>query len=319
MKTLTPIAIFAYNRPDHLRKLLESLIACRRLDECVVHFFCDGAKKPEHEESVMSARKVVHEYAIRLTANIVEQNENLGLARSIVKGVTELCERYGRVIVLEDDLILHPAFLDFMLQSLDRYENDDRVAQVAGFVFPIKNTSAADAFFLPLTTSWGWATWDRAWKSFSWDVTEGLNKLANDDLLRSRFDLDGAYPYFNMLCHAAEGKIDSWAIRWHMQMFFRDKLTLYPHRSLVWQNGFDDFATHTRGRSGSFQIPLGDWSNFEFQKDVSFPADVDFDRELFDTLKSFLATLSSTGQRRLPFSQVGTKLKNMLRHLVFKE
>ncbi len=158
------------------------------------------------------------------------------------------------MIVLEDDLILHPFFLDFMLQSLDRYANDECVAQVAGFTFPIKMPAKPDAFFLPLTTSWGWATWQRAWKLFSWETESALQMLEADPHMRTRFDLDGAYRYSNMLHLAAEGKVDSWAIRWYWQTFSANKLTLYPRRSLVWQNGFDEFATHTTAARPGIQI-----------------------------------------------------------------
>ena len=131
MNVKTPIAIFAYKRPRHLRQLLDLMLQCERLDECQVHIFCDGAKKPEDAENVRATREVARETAYRLKdTRLIEREENLGLARSIVSGVTELCEQYGRVIVLEDDFILHPFVFDFMLQSLDRYADEEQVAQV---------------------------------------------------------------------------------------------------------------------------------------------------------------------------------------------
>jgi GT2 family glycosyltransferase len=190
MNAKTPVVIFAYNRPRHLRQLFDSLLQCTRLDECQVHIFCDGAKKPEHDPGVQAARQSVDKFAPSLNATVVKREHNVGLARSIVSGVTELCEQYGRVIVLEDDFILHPFFLDFMLQSLDCFADEEQVAQIAGFTFPIQTPPKPDSFFLPLTTSWGWTTWQRAWKLFSWETESALQILDADLQMRSRFDLD---------------------------------------------------------------------------------------------------------------------------------
>jgi len=285
----TPIAVFAYNRPRHLHQLFSSLLQCARLDECQVHIFCDGAKKPEHELGVLAERQVVREFAPLLNnACVIEREKNLGLARSIVSGVTELCKQYGRVIVLEDDLILHPFFLDFILQSLDRYADDECVAQVAGFTFPINTPAKPDTFFLPLTTSWGWATWQRAWKLFSWETGAALQILEADPDMRKRFDLDGAYPYLDMLHQAAEAKVDSWAIRWYWQIFSANKLTLYPRRSLVWQNGFDESATNTISARSDQQPLLDKFLREQWRNPISFPDILHADDIEFDKLKIFL-------------------------------
>ena len=163
-----PIAVFAYNRPSHLSSALESLSRNDRLSECNVVVYCDGPKTRQDVSPVAAARRVASEWASGHGGTVVERKENLGLAQSIVAGVSEQCEAAGRVIVVEDDLILAPRFVDYMLQALDRYEAEDRVYQVSGFMFPVDHPLEPDAFLLPLTTTWGWATWARAWKAFDW-------------------------------------------------------------------------------------------------------------------------------------------------------
>lgn len=284
----TPIAIFLYNRPDHARQLFDSLLKCSRLEECKVYVFCDGAKNPQHANTVQAAREVVHEYSSSLKAEVFEREQNLGLAHSIVNGVTELCKQYGRAIVLEDDFILHPFFLDFMLQSLDRYADDERVAQVAGFTFPIDTPEKPDAFFLPLTTSWGWATWQRGWNLFSWDTGSALESLNADPQLQARFNLHGAYPYADMMRLTAEGKMDSWAIRWYWHTFLANKLTLYPHRSLVWQNGFDLAATNTTGLWSGLQKQVNEFLAESWSNPLLFPEIVQTDETAFQKLENFL-------------------------------
>lgn len=284
----TPIAVFAYNRPRHLRQLFESLMRCERLNECEVHIFCDGPKKPEHVAYVQAARQVVDEFAPQLHASVIKREQNLGLGCSIVSGVSELCKQAGRIIVLEDDLILHPFFVNFMLQALDHYTNDQDVAQVAGFTFPILTHPKPDAFFLPITTSWGWATWWRAWNLFEWDIEFALSELDSDPLLRFRFDLEGSYPYGDILRSAVEGKVDSWAIRWYWSVFSTGKLVLYPRHSLVWQNGFDESATHTRFAQPSFQTSRKTLYQLELNDVVIFPATVRCDNIILDRLKKHL-------------------------------
>lgn len=284
----TPLAVFAYNRPRHLRQLLESLMRCERLDECQVHFFCDGVKRPEHEANVQAARQVVDEFAPQLHASVIKREQNLGLARSIVSGVSELCAQAGRVIVLEDDFILHPFFVNFMLQALERYAEDERVAQVAGFTFPILTPTKPDAFFLPVITSWGWATWSRAWDLFAWDLQSALSRLEADPALRARFDLDGAYPYTEMLRSTLQGRVDTWDIQWYWSVFSAGKLVLYPRCSLVWQNGFDEFATHTRSGNSNLQGSLKRFYQARWDAQVEFPADVCANNLAFERLKRLL-------------------------------
>jgi GT2 family glycosyltransferase len=205
MSAKTPIAIFAYNRPDHTRLLLESLIKCARLDECAVYIYCDGARNPEHIVNVQAARQVAREFSLSLNnAHIIERDQNMGVDHSIVNGVTELCAQYGRIIVLEDDLVLHPQFLNYMLSSLDRYENEVRVAQISGYMFPVKHAITPDAFFLPYITSWGWATWKRSWELFDW--SPDISALG-DEQIKSQFNHNGITNHSEMLLHYFAGYI----------------------------------------------------------------------------------------------------------------
>lgn len=104
----TPIAVFSYNRPTHIRRLLVSLERCIGLNFNRVHIFCDGAKSNKDQEQVNANRKVVRDWARCAGAHVIERDNNLGLANSIVSGVGNFCDLYGQVIVLEDDLVVAP-------------------------------------------------------------------------------------------------------------------------------------------------------------------------------------------------------------------
>ncbi len=284
----TPIAIFLYKRPNHARQLLDSLQRCSRLNECNIYIYCDGVNKPADFVGVQETRSVAREFASKYNVVIQEREQNMGLARSIVGGVTQLCAEYGRVIVLEEDFILHPFFIDFMLQSLDHYANEEDVAQVTGFSFPINKSPNPDAFFLPIVSIWGWATWQRAWNLFSWDALPALETLGADHQLQYRFDLDASYPYTDMMRLVAEGRIDAWAILWYWQTFSANKLTLYPRQSLVWQNGFDAVAVNTKGTWLGMQEPLDSFKQVAWSHSIVFPEAIKTNPVTFENLKEFL-------------------------------
>ena len=145
--------------------------------------------------------------------------------------------------MVEDDLRISPVFLDYMNRALDRYEDDQRVMQISGHMFPVDLPDEVDAVFLPFTTSWGWATWRRAWEKFDPDM-HALETLKHNRSMRIKFDLDGAYPYYRMLQQQVAGRKDSWAIRWYLSVFSSDGIVLYPKESMVDNRGFDGSGTH---------------------------------------------------------------------------
>lgn len=238
-----PVALFAFRRPAHTRRALESYFANPEARESELHVFCDGPRSDAEREAVSETRAVVRSFAGE-NVRVVERPENMGLARSVMAGVSQLCRDHGRAIVLEDDLVLAPTFLAFLNEALERYRDVEDVFSVSGYMFPVDLTDVdADAVFLPLTSSWGWATWDRAWRAFATGEASHA-ALEADAALRRRFDV-GGYPYFEMLESQLRGEIDSWAIRWYATAFLRRGITLFPARSLVTNAGFDGTGVHS--------------------------------------------------------------------------
>jgi hypothetical protein len=274
MSTNAPIALFAYKRPLHLKKTLESLSNCAGASESELFIFCDGARAEMDSKDVMEARRIAKSRKWCGVNNVIEQDKNLGLAKSIISGVTELCAKYGRVIVIEDDLLVSRFFLSYMNRALDFYENKERVMQISGHMFPVELKAETDAIFLPFASSWGWATWGRAWAHFDGEMKD-YHKLEDDAKLRKRFDLDGAYPFFKMLRSQHEGSIDSWAIRWYLSVFMRGGLTLFPRKTLVENTGFDGSGTHCDSSEKSLTEPLKDFNVVNFPKDIEV-SDSDF-------------------------------------------
>lgn len=237
-----PIVIFAYNRPWHLEQTLISLSRCQEWEESEVFVFCDGPKTVVDTAAVAEVDSVVEKLKSRRRIQHNKSSINLGLARSVIKGVTQVLQDFEEVIVLEDDMVVSDKFLAYMNEGLRHFRNEERVASIHGYVYPLKS-SVPDAFFLRGADCWGWATWKRAWADFEEDG-ESLLKALNAKNLLWEFDMQGSYSYSQMLKDQVLGKNNSWAIRWHASQFLKNRLTLYPGKTMVRNIGLDGSGTH---------------------------------------------------------------------------
>ena len=239
---LAPIVLFAYARPAHTRRTVESLLENPLAARSDLVVYSDGPRTPDARDAVEAVREYLATLRGFHSVTLRPRKENRGLARSVITGVTEVLDAHDRAVVLEDDLVLSPHFLAYMNEALDRFADDERVASVHGYVYPV-GRPLPEAFFLRGADCWGWATWRRAWRLFDPDGRHLLDELQRRDLVRS-FDFDGARPYSRMLEDQVQGRKDSWAIRWHASAFLAGKLTLYPGRTLVQNIGTDGTGTH---------------------------------------------------------------------------
>lgn len=238
--TIAPIALFVYNRPDHTRQTVEALQKNDLAKDSILFVFADAPKSGSQAAAVHEVRKFISQIDGFKSVTIIEQGKNLGLAKSIVDGVTSLCEKHGRVIVLEDDLITSPHFLKFMNDALDMYEDEDQVMHISGSTFPIE-AMEDETFFLRAPFCWGWATWDRAWRHFS-KTNDVMSKF--DRKMRRDFTFNGSYHSWRQLAGNKKGLINTWFVYWYATLFIRGGLALFPGRSLVKNIGMDGSGVH---------------------------------------------------------------------------
>lgn len=269
---VAPIALFTYNRPDHLRRTLVALKGCDLARKSDLFVFSDGPKTSRDEAAVAQVRAIVNAIDGFASVKVTTREQNHGLADSIAGGVTELCRTRGAVIALEDDLVVAPGYLRFMNEALSRYWNEKAVMQVSGYVLPmprIKNLG--DTFLCRVASSWGWATWDRAWSCFNTDSEKLLSDLSSQ-VQRHRFDVDGSYPYYDMLQQQSVGQLDVWGVRWYASMFRENGLCLYPTESLVQNIGMDGSGMHCNA-STRFDVRLSGKEHWTFVETVEESGD----------------------------------------------
>jgi hypothetical protein len=295
---LAPIALFVYNRPRHTAQTVEALQKNVLAEDSHLFIFSDAAKNPAANESVVAVRQFIRTIAGFKSVTIVERDRNHGLAESIINGVTGLCQDFGQVIVVEDDLVTSPYFLSFMNQGLDLYRDESRVISIHGYTFPMK-TQLPETFFIKGADCWGWATWKRGWDLFEPDGSALLKELKLREL-SAQFDFNGACNYTKMLSNQCKGRNDSWAIRWYASAFLADKLTLYPGRSLVRNIGVDGTGEHCSA-TATFDCELA-------ERPVSVTAAAPLEnREVRALMEGFLRSI------RVPlFSRIRNKVRRFM-------
>ncbi|PGK34790.1 sugar transferase [Bacillus anthracis] len=245
---LAPVIIFVYNRPEHTIQTIEALSKNELARESNIFIFSDAAKNEESVEKVKVVRDYidsVEEKKYFKSFTITKSEANKGLAKSVIHGVSEIISKYGKVIVLEDDLITAPDFLIYMNDALDYYCNLDKVWSISGYNIPIAfpKDYKSEIYYSYRGCSWGWATWKNRWDQVDWDVKDYV-EFKSSRRLKNRFNRGGR-DMANMLDSQMEGIIDSWAIRWCYTQSRRNLLTVYPVKSRVKNIGLDGSGTHS--------------------------------------------------------------------------
>lgn len=228
--------------------MLRSLINNQHFEESEVFVFADGPKENATEADIAKireVRKLFEQFSNKTNVKLRFSEKNRGLTTSIVSGITEIINRYGKIIVIEDDLELSPGFLKYMNDALNLYENEDRVMHVGGYMVP-HNKNLPETFFLRAPTIWGWGTWKRAWDKFEIDAVVLLKNLEQKFGKNFSYELDvnGTYSYTKQLKDIASGKLDTWDIQWTASIYLYSGLCLHPNNSLSRNNGFDGSGVH---------------------------------------------------------------------------
>lgn len=240
--TTAPIVLFVYNRPWHTRQTVEALSRNHLAHASDLFIYSDASKTADAIQPVSEVREYLKTIDGFRSVTVTERVHNFGLAGSVIAGVSEIVEKFGQVVVLEDDLVTSPHFLSFMNDALQLYRDMEDVISIHGYLYPLA-AKLPESFFLKGADCWGWATWKRGWDLFESNGRKLLSGLRARKLIR-RFDFKGGYPYSRMLEDQIAGLNDSWAVRWYASALLHDKLTLYPGRSLVHNIGNDDSGTH---------------------------------------------------------------------------
>ncbi|HBG65480.1 MAG TPA: sugar transferase [Treponema sp.] len=290
-----PIVLFVYNRPDHTARTLEALAGNELAPSSELFVFADGPRpgaSPEQLQRIAETRAVVRRpYAFK-SLSVQEAPQNKGLAASIISGVTEIVQRYGSVIVLEDDIVTGRYFLTYMNEALERYEQQKSIWHITGWCDPFMTKGDDYAWLYPVMDCWGWATWADRWSHFKKDIPE-LKQRFTPPLIK-KFNINGTEPVmWEQVLENENGTKNTWAIFWYAALFLQGGLCLAPSKSLVRNIGFDNSGEHC-GENAAQEITASLDSRI-----VRFPEKLQVSRFEFRQLQRFMRKKNKLTFRRL--------------------
>jgi hypothetical protein len=280
--SLSPVIIFAFNRPYAFFNVIESLKQNQLSSESDLFIYVDGPRKKYFEdiEKIKQVQNIALSVQGFKTTTCIFSKTNKGLAKSIIEGVTFVIAKYGKAIVLEDDLIVSINFLMFMNEGLNRHEHESKVFSICGYTNKIKipQNYSYDAYFSTRSSSWGWATWYDRWTTVDWE----LHDWEQYKKMKKVFNHWGGSDCFHMLRSVKEGWVDSWAIRFVFSEFLQNKLSLFPVISKIKNEGFDGNGAN-----------CPKWSRFKYEFDAKekkrfvFPRKIELNTDLHHSAMSY--------------------------------
>lgn len=265
---LSPVVLFVYKRSNHTRQVLEALSVCQNSKNTPLIIYSDGAKtnsSSKDKEEIEQTRQILRAFKEQnqnhfLSIEIYEAQSNKGLSKSVKEGITEQINNYGRVIVLEDDIVPQKGFLNYMNEALEKYQNEEKVWGISSYAYPLENETHVkqETFFLPINSSWGWATWKRAWNKIDFDIERIFQKFEEKSVTKQEYNF-GNYYYYQILEAQRDQKIDSWAAFLMATLFLEKGWFLFPKYSLSKNIGFDATGTHCTEEDLFFNSPVIDF------------------------------------------------------------
>jgi len=281
MNSIAPVILFVYNRPDHTIKTLTALEKNKQADQTTLYIYSDAAKNESSIDAVAEVRKIINKLWNFKQVVIIERTTNWGLAANVIDGVTKVVNEHGKVIVLEDDLETSVFALEYFNQALEFYKDEDQVMEISGYGYPLKDLDKLpETFFFRVANSWGWATWDRAWRHFNPNIDELVSDFTAEQI--HQFSIEGKENFWKQVQELKAGKINSWAIRWYASVFKKNGLVLYPRNSMTQNIGNDGSGTHTASES-TYQVTLA-------ENPVSyFPTEISENKQAYEAIKYFYA------------------------------
>jgi len=283
MQELAPIILFVYNRPWHTKKTIEALKNNELAGESDLFIFADNTVDDKNKESVDSVRSYVKTIDGFKTVNIVGRETNFGLAKNVISGVTEVIDRYSKVIVLEDDIVCARTYLSYMNKLLSYYQYNKKIYSVTAYTYPIKIpvNYKYDVYFSPRASSWGWGTWKDRWETVDWEVKDYVNFIKNPKRIKS-FNAGGD-DLTKMLKEQMNGKIDSWSIIWSYAHFKNNSYCVFPTKSRLKNIGADRSGIHTN-KTKKFDVEL-----YEEETELNLKEEVIFDQAIIKNFQKFFS------------------------------
>ena len=264
-KELAPIAFFSYNRRNHTESAINSLLDNELASETELFVFSDGAKTKKDEEKVNDVREYLKTVTGFKKIHYVFRKENYGMKKNIIDGISEIVDSFGRVIVVEDDIIVTKRFLEYMNKALDQYRDEKRVMAISSYTSSIDKTKLEDFYFLPWFNCWGWGTWKDRWNLFNDDADLLVSNTSKKEI--KYININGSFQgMWNQVLANQSGMLKSWAIFFYVAICKNNGLVLHS------KDGFSsNIGADGSGVSGAQNDKLINVRLDEYNEEIELP------------------------------------------------
>jgi len=267
----TPILLIVYNRPELTLKVFNKI---RELKPKYLFIAADGPnpKKQDDKEKCKQARKIINFIDWPCKVKTKFRKNNLGCALSVSSAITWFFDNIEEGIILEDDCLPSYSFFYFCENLLEKYKKNKDVMVISGTnLLKSWKYSIQDYHFSRQINFWGWATWRRAWKKYSHDLSY-LKDRNIQEKIKSSIKNKSYYKYLlKKIDKVKNNKIDSWGYRWMATCYANNGKIIIPSKNLVKNIGFSSDALHTKNpfswmakiKTHELKFPLRDPKNQE--------------------------------------------------------
>lgn len=309
---LAPIVLFTFNRLEHTKETINALKKNYLASESELFIYSDGARNELEKVKINDLRIYLRGIDGFKKITIIESEKNMGLAKSVINGVTDIINKYKKIIVLEDDLITSKYFLCYMNESLNMFKSREDIWSIAGYSpnINICKKYNDDIYLTKRGCSWGWATWKDRWDSIDWDIADYI-QFKKSRKLKKEFNVSGS-DMSPMLDDQMNGRINSWAIRWCYNQFKQNKLTVYPKISMVKNIGTDLSGTHS-SKTSKYDVNIN-------QKNILINKEIKVQKEILNQFKEFydidLLGYVAIGLKKIGLYRFSRKIRNVIIQVV---
>ncbi|MCJ8211029.1 glycosyltransferase [Mucilaginibacter sp. RS28] len=245
----TVLAVFCYKRASKLKRCIDALLTNPECADMDIIFFSDGYKNEKDRAGVLETRDYIN--SITGFRNVIKhfRDRNFSTGPNFRTGLTYLAENYEQFIVVEDDLIVAPNYVKYLLDALKFYKNDQSVFCCTGFVYPVTPEAfnyQYDSIVYQRFCSYGWGGWADRFKNVVWDEQELQQMMDTRPGFKARLNAEG-YDLGRMLKKQINGDISTWDIQLQVHVAENHLKVIYPILSKVNNIGFDEESTNTFG------------------------------------------------------------------------
>ena len=282
-----PIILFVYNRPEHTQMTLKSLSENVLASESDLIVFADGPKanaNEEQRERIKRTRNICRTITGFKSVTLNEAQTNKGLAKNIIYGVTDIVSKYGKVIVLEDDILTSQFFLSYMNKALSVYENEKSVWHVSGWMYPFGTDEYKKCGFHSTMNCWGWGTWADRWNKLNTDANHFIKRFSKD--VRKKFSFNYKADFWLQMLLNNDKVYNTWAVFWYATIFENDGLCLAPYKALTSNIGFDGSGEHSSKNNAAITY-------LNQNKIELYPESCSIDSFLQDSIEAFITSNAS--------------------------